>query len=388
MMNLKIRTFASMTALALTLTLPATAQEAGERKQMDMLSIAPVTLRQDLLQGVYEAIEVPERNELWVASTKSFDKAAPGFVDVLDATDLRLLRRIELPRRAFAMTYDQTRGHVYVGNTMDGSLTLIDAASSLIIDTIQLGKADGEGFEHTRMIEVDRESGRIIVTSPSETGTAWIVDPAADNAVQRIDNSGLWTAGLAVDEKRGRAYTTGGGLNEVLVLDVKTGERITTFSTGDTTAEGAAESKHFFVNAALDGDGKRLFAADANSGALYVFDTDSGMVVATAEIGLGTLDVAYASKQDLLFVTYRGVSREEPQGSGGVVVLNGADYTHITDIPLPAHPNSLTFGDDGDALFVTVKAPMESEHPLYREGGGDSVLRIDLPKLSALLATK
>lgn len=376
----------TMTALALCLSLPAAAQEAAEGGKSDLRQLAPAFLRQDLLKGVYEAIGIPGLNQLWVASTPSFDKGAPGFIDILDATDLRPLRRIELPRQAFALAYDGARGIVYVGNTMNGSLTVVDVASGMILDTIQLGKPEGEGFEHTRMIAVDPVTGRVVVTSPSEDGAVWVVDPAQGNAVQRIDKSGLWTAGLAVDGKTGRAYTTGGGINEVLVLDLKTGERAGSFATGDTKAEGADASQRFFVNAALDADGVRLFAADANSGTLYVFNTESGAVEATAPIGPGTLDVVYSGVNDLIAVTYRGVSREAPEGSGGIVLLNGSDYSRIADIPLPAHPNSLSFDEGEKTLFLTVKAPMEKEHPLFREGGADSVLRIDLQKLKDQLA--
>lgn len=387
-MTMKTRVCGAMTALALCLALPAMAEEAVPAEKVDLMQIAPATLRQDMLKGIYEAVSIPGQNQLWVASTPSFAKGTPGFVDILDATDLHPLRRIELPRQAFAMAYDQAHGRVYVGNTMNGSLTVIDAASGLIADTIQLGRPDGEGFEHVRMIEVDPGTGRVVVTSPSEYGTAWIIDPANGNAVTRIDNSGLWTAGLAVDAKAARAYTTGGGMDEVLVLDLKTGTRIGTFATGDTKAEGKEASQHFFVNAAIDTARNHLFAADGNSGALYVFDTASGKVIATAPVGLGTLDVNYSAKADLIFVTYRGASREKPEGSGGIVVLKGADYSRVADIPLPAHPNSLTFGEEGEVLYVTVKAPMEKDHPLYREGGGDSVLRIDLSKLKDLLPTK
>ncbi|MGO4852271.1 YncE family protein [Phaeovulum sp. W22_SRMD_FR3] len=382
-MQLKTRITGAMTALALSLAVPAAAQEATA--QVDLAQIAPAALRQDLLKGVYGAVEIPGRNQLWVASSPSFEQGTPGFVDILDATDLRPLRRIELPRRAFALALDAARGRAYVGNTLDGSLTVLDAASGLVLDTIQLGKPDGEGFEHTRMVRVDPGSGQVFVTSPSDTGTLWIVDPDRQGAVQRIDDAGLWSAGLALDAARGRVYATGGGISEVLVVDAATGAGIGSFSTGDTKEAGGEASAHFFVNAALDTEGKRLFAADANQGALYVFDTETGAVIATAPTGLGTLDVIYSDKRDQIFVTYRGVSREAPSGSGGIVVLDASDYARIADIPLPAHPNSLVLAESGDALFVTVKAPMEKEHPLYREGGGDSVLRFDLDKLATLL---
>lgn len=72
------------------------------------------------------------------------------------------------------------------------------------------------------------------------------------NAVQRIDDVGLWAAGLAHDTERSRLYVSGGGIEEIAVLDSATGERVSAISTGDTTEPGAEASRHFLLNLALD----------------------------------------------------------------------------------------------------------------------------------------
>lgn|GEM_PF-90140 len=378
--NLRSRSAGIFTAICMLATTPPLAA-AGELAPSD---IAAAMLRQDAIRGVYEVIEAPDLDTVFVASTPSFDDGTPGFVDLLSAKDLELKGRIELPRRAFALGLDHKRGKLFVGSTLDGSLSILDAKTGALQDTVQLGRKDDDGFEHTRMIEVDEESGKVFVSSPSTAGTLWIVDADKGNAVQRIDNAGLWAAGLAHDPASGRVYVSGGGTKEILIVDGSSGERIGNFSTGDTTNEEPDASRHFFVNLALDGKGRRLFAADANSGQLYVFGTQSGNVLKVVPIGKGTLDVIYAEAFDQIFVTYRGADRENPHGTGGIVMLGGEHYAELTRIPLAAHPNSLAIGDHGKALLVTVKAPMEKTHPEYRENATDSVLRIDLEKLSAL----
>jgi len=378
------RTAGMMTALGLLLS-PALAQDNSGAKVLPEAAIAQAAIRQDIIHGIYETVEAPELGALFVASTPSFDAGRPGYVDLLDPAGLSPIRRVELPRRAFALAMDHQRGKLFVGNTLDGSLSVLDAKSGVLLDTVQLGKPEGEGFEHTRMIEIDEASGRVFVSSPSESGTLWIVDTEADNTVTRIDDAGLWAAGLAHDPASGRVYVSGGGIDEVLIVDGKTGERVGKISTGDTTETGKDASKHFFVNLALDAKRGRLFAADASSGQLYVFDTAGGKVEKIVPIGLGTLDVLYAAETDQIFVTYRGVDREKADGTGGVIVLSGEDYAPQVSIPLPAHPNSLALGDGGKALFVTVKAPMEKEHPAYREGAADSVLRFDLAALGGAI---
>ena len=372
----------ALTAMAVLLAVPSFAQD--KTAALGLPEIASATLKQDLIRGAYELVDAPA-GALVVASTPSFAKGTPGYLDFLDRDDLSAIRRIELPRRAFALGVDRERGRIYVGNTLDGSLSVVDAASGLLLETIQLGKADGEGFEHTRMIEVDQASGRVFVSSPSETGTLWIVDPAEGNTVRRIDDAGLWAAGLAFDPATNRIYLSGGGIDEIGVFDAVSGERADAFSTGDSTEPGKDGSKHFFINLALDAPRNRLLATDGNTGALYVFDTTSGKVVKTVPIGTGALDVAHAPDAGMIFVTYRGASHDKPEGTGGLVVLGDEDYSVLANLPLAPHPNSLAVGEEGGTLFLTVKAPLEKEHPLYREGGLDSVLRFDLTKLREML---
>ncbi|QRZ16233.1 hypothetical protein JWJ88_20920 (plasmid) [Paracoccus methylovorus] len=103
---------------------------------------------------------------IFVASVPSFDKGTPSVIHVLDAGNLRPIRQIQLPRRAFALALDRSTGRLYAGNTMDGSLTVIDAKGGQILDTIQLGLKDEEGgFEHIRMIALDEDKGLAFVRS-------------------------------------------------------------------------------------------------------------------------------------------------------------------------------------------------------------------------------
>ncbi|WP_313350905.1 hypothetical protein [Paracoccus sp. (in: a-proteobacteria)] len=230
------------------------------------------------------------------------------------------------------------------------------------------------------MIALDEGRGLAFVTSPGRKGVVWIVDTKAGKLVHRIEG-GLWTAGAAYDAGAGRFYASGGGVEEISVIDAASGKRIGAISTGDTTEEGENASQHFFVNLAIDTEAQRLFAADAGKGELYVFDIASGEVLATVPVGLGTLDVIHNPARKEVYVTYRGATREEPFGQGGIVVIGTEDYQVKQRIPLPTHPNSLEVSEDGGTLFVTVKVSHDEKHPDYRNGALDSVLRIDLDRL-------
>ncbi|ABL73194.1 YncE family protein [Paracoccus denitrificans] len=363
--------------MALALAMPAAAQDAPtEPAALTAAQFAPAVIRTDSIAGAYEVVHWAEAGLVFVASVPSFDKGSAGFIHVLDANDLRPIRRIQLPRRPFALALDRSAGRLYAGNTLDGSLTVIDARGGQILDTIQLGQPEGEGFEHTRMIVLDEEKGLAFVTSPGRKGVTWIVDTRAGELLHRIEG-GLWTAGAAYDAGAGRFYAGGGGIEEIAVIDAASGERVGAISTGDTTEEGEDASQHFFVNLAIDAEGQRLFAADADKGALYVFDIASGKVAAQVPVGPGTLDVAYNPARSEIYATWRG----EKAGTGGLAVIDAGDYAVKQRLSLPTNPNSLEVGEDGRTLFVTVKAPHDKEHPDYREGAMDSVIRVDLERL-------
>jgi len=235
------KTTLSVGTLALCLAmgaLPLAAQQSnGEPAALTAAQIAPALIRTDAVLGAYEVAHWAEEGMLFVASSPSFDGDVPGYVHVFDASDLRPIRRVQLPRRAFALALDRSTGQLYAGNTLDGSLTVIDAKGGTILDTIQLGQPEDKGFEHVRMIVLDEQRGLAFVTGPGQKGVTWIVDTKARKMLHRID-TGLWTAGAAYDAGAGRLYVSGGGIEEISVIDVASGQRVGGLSTGDTSEEG------------------------------------------------------------------------------------------------------------------------------------------------------
>lgn len=339
---------------------------------------------QDTVKGAYEIVHSAELGQVFVAASPAFGDGTAGYIHVLDDTDLRPIRQIQLARRAFGLALDHTTDRLYVGHTMDGALGVIDAKDGLLIDTIQLGQPDAEGKpEHTRMIALDEARGRAFITSPTGEGIVWIVDTKTNHLLHRIDNAGLWAAGAAYDPDAGRFYSSGGGIEEISVFDADSGDRIAGISTGDTTQPDKASSAHFFVNLAIDIEGQRLFAADASTASVYGFDIASGEVLARIPIGAGTLDVAFNKERREIYATYRGATREEPNGSGGLMIINADDYSVKHMLPLTPHPNSLEVAEGGKLLYVTVKSPYEKTHPDYIDGAMDKVVRIDLEALQA-----
>lgn len=372
---------ATVAVLAATLALAAcqSTPTAGASSSASAAGSA-LAVRQDSLKGVYEVVHSPAQASVFVASTPAFEAGTPGFVYRLDANDLSLKQTLQTPLRAFALGLNRATGTLYVGNTLDGSLTVIDTASGAVRQVIQLAQKDAEGkVPHTRKVLVDEKRNRVFVTSPGREGKVWIVDGARGVVLHTLENTGMWTAGAAFDETANRLYVSQGGTDEVLEIDPEAGRVLRKFSTGDTTVAPTKpeESKHFFVNLALDSRGQRLFATDPTTDQLYVFDIRTGKVLRAIPVGKGLLDVVFNPVRSEVYTTHRGVSRSEPDGVGAVTLIDAASLAVRRTVSLPVHPNSLAVTPDGQTLYVTVKSPRD-KHPAFVRGGNDSVVKIDL----------
>ncbi|MGO3890636.1 MAG: YncE family protein [Paenalcaligenes sp.] len=369
---------AAMTVLAGCQSVP----ELRQQSVIEQLSSVSM-LRQDNIAGAYEVAVATGVDSVFVAAVPAFEPKSGGMVHRLDPRSLQVVQSIQLPRRAFALGYNPTSSTLYVGNTLDGSLTVIDAKNGEVKGMIQLGeRVENEKGQisapHTRKVVVDPLRNQIFVTSPDTEGLVWIVDGKTNSVRHTIATDGPWPAGAAFDRANNRLYVGQGGLNEVVVINPDNGEIITKFSTGDTTSTNPKESKHFFVNLTIDEAGQRLFAADANTGSVYVFDLNTGNVAQTIAVGEGLLDVAYSEQRNEILATNRGVSRGSPAGTGSLTVIDAENYSVKRRVDLPVHPNSVAVSANGQTAYVTVKAPHGNDHPAWRKDAQDSIVRIDL----------
>ncbi|WP_422508638.1 YncE family protein [Stenotrophomonas sp. GZD-301] len=338
--------------------------------------------RKVVAQGLYELAYSPKVDVVYVASSGGFgDTASPPQLLLLDPTNLDLEAQIPLERKAFGMVLDDANNRLYLGNTVDTSVTVVDTATHKVLGIVQLmekkvGKDGKAAYTHDlRELVVDGPANRLYVTGHSGEGSVlFVVDTQSLKVIDTIPGLGNAKApGLALDAKGKRVYTSN-LLAELVVVGTDSGKVEQRFPIG-------AEQP---MNIALDPAGKRLFVTDQGSemirkyqasssgfaskhpgNRVLVLDRATGKELASIPTDAGPLGVLLDAKRKRLYVTNRE--------AGTVTAYNSNTYKPVATYAVPTHPNSLALDATKNVLYVTIKNGDKDA-----EGSRESVARIAL----------
>lgn len=362
-------------------TSPSTTQSptAQNAPNIAQLSPAPQVLQQAIAPGLYELAYSPNQNALFVASAGGFGPDAPASQLLrLDPQTLAVQAQTELPLRGFGVALDDAANRLYVGNGLEGSITVLDTRTLQPVGVISLADkitgSDGkEKFaHHFRQLVLDPANNRLYAPGFSGTDSALYVVNTKDLKVEKVlPGFGPVTTGVALDAQGKRLFLSNlrGGLYEVSTTDLSI-----------TNAYQVQADQ--LINLVFDANSGRLFATDQGLPAinerrqkaepsftptpgnrLIEFNPNTGAIVQSAAAGQGPIALVFDPASQHLFVTNRG--------SGSVTVHNAKDLAVEQTIALKDHPNSLSYAPAQQVLFVSVKNGQGSA-----KGAPESVARI------------
>ncbi|MDS1139204.1 YncE family protein [Pusillimonas sp. SM2304] len=280
--------------------------------------------RQAIAKGVYELVYSPKRNAVFVASSGGWgDQADPAKIVRLNPDTLAVEAEIPLQRKAFGLALDDAAGRLYVGNTVDTSLTVVDIAAQREVAVIQLEQkvkgADGkERYQRDlRQLVVDPDNHRVYIAAHAfEHGSVlYVVNTDTLQVEKRIEGLGNAKApGIWLDAATNRLFVTDQGSKSL-------GEYIAKTVPGYSS----------------NGKGNRV----------VVLDADTGAVQASVPTGEGPLQLWLDAKRKRLYVTNRS--------AGAISVHHSDTYELLDTIPVPTHPNTLAQDAERNVVFVTIK---------------------------------
>lgn len=312
---------------------------------------------QPLGHGVYELAYDRGQKALYAASAPSFDKhKTAGVVFRLAADSLRIDEKIASERRAFALSLDEENHILYLGNALDGSLTLLDTQTNRVIKTLQLSDDSApEKQAHVREVVLDKLNQRLYVSGIGRKGQGllWVVDTRKQQLIDTLKN--IDPVGFAVDTSGEKVYAvTGNG--ELVTLDGKTSKLLSRVKVDP------AESEHYFLNIALNSAAGVGYIADTNTRDVLVVRLDSGKLVDRIA-SPNSIAVLYHAGRDEIYVTHRN--------DRSISIIDAKTNRLKHTIKTTAMPNSLVLSADGGTLYASVKQDEKSDLDDY-------VLKIDL----------
>ncbi|WP_225784761.1 YncE family protein [Xenophilus sp. Marseille-Q4582] len=327
--------------------------------------------RQAVARGIYELAYSPRQNAVFVASSGGFGAdAAPAKVLRLNPQTLAVEREIPLARKGFGVTLDDAAGRLYVGNTVDLSVTVVDIVNNRVVGVVQLeekvagkdrnGKDVQRYARDLRELAVDPVNKRLFLQGHGGGETAsvlYVVNTETLKVDKVIPGLGLAKApGLAFDAAGQRLFVTN-LLGELITISTRTLEVTQRIQTD-------AEQP---MNIAFDAATQRLFVTDQGAenirkyqgssipgfvskhpgNRVAVFDANTGRQLHSFATGAGPMGILLDAPRKRLYVTNRE--------AGTVSLYDSASYAPLGTVSLPTHPNSLALDAQRNVLYVSVK---------------------------------
>ncbi|WP_172893257.1 YncE family protein [Buttiauxella agrestis] len=343
--------FIALTVALLMSSLSASAKPLPEK---DFLTVP-------MGNGVYELAYDASQNVLFAASAPSFDKdKTDGLIYKLNPDTLKASGKITTKRRAFATVLDAENHILYIGNTLEGSVTLIDTRSGKEIKTVQLSDlSNPKEIIHTREMVLDKKRQRLYVSGVTQKGIIWVIDTQKQQHIATIENMGEYPTGLAIDEEKGRVYAVNGS-GELIILDASDNKIL-------SRTQVEPQKKHFFLNIALDDNKERAFITDPDLPNVLVVSLKDGKIIHQIDV-INSLAVMYNAARNEIYITHRNAQL--------ISIVDSKTYKVKASISTTALPNSLALSADGNTLYASVK---QGEKEMGKQP--DYIIKVDLNKI-------
>lgn len=324
------------------------------------LAVQAEDLNQAVGKGVYELAVSPKDNALFVATAQN-SSGDGGTVFRLDPATLAVQQSINTELKSFGAAINSQTNVLYIGNTVNGSVTAIDASSGKVLNTLVLDsrkRSETVRPLQPRQVAVDAKTNRVYITGLGPQSVVWVVDGSTLKLVSTIPNTGKMGTGLAVDSDAQKVYVTNGD-GELVTINART-------NAIEKKQKIDGDKEHFFLNIALDTRGQRAFLTDSKQAQVLVVDLRNQQVIQRIDVP-ESLAVLFNGDRDELYVTHRK--------AGEVSIIDASSYKVKRTVKTPALPNSLALSADGKVLYVSVKQPGSRKAPPKNP---DSVMRITL----------
>jgi len=239
-------------------------------------SLPPVTLLKTTylpdIVGDFDHFAVDlKRNHLFVSAEVHHS------VEMFDLKTGEHLQSIGGLKTPHSLAFDVQKDELLVADGGDSALIILDAGDYHRKDRIQLidgsatGKSDSPDAAYYDTKTHLYYIGNGGISANLDTSTISIFSPTEGKIIDEIKVPGGNLESMVVDDARARLYVNVRDRKQIAVVDLKTKQVISTWTAPDMNRNTALT---------LDPVAERLFVAGRNPGLIYIFNVDSGQVVA------------------------------------------------------------------------------------------------------------
>ncbi|AEV71714.1 YVTN family beta-propeller repeat protein [Mycolicibacterium rhodesiae NBB3] len=250
-------------------------------------------------------------------------------VSVIDAATNTVTATIDVGDTPFGLAVSPDGAAVYVSNSADGTVSVIDTASNTVTATVAVGTNAGQ-------LVVSSDGARVYVANTAED-TVYVIDTES-NAVLSTFATGDAPGGMALSADGATLYVANNLAGTVSVIDTVTGGLIDTVDVGD-----------FPTMLLLSPDGSLLYVAD-DAGfvdTVSVIDTATNTYVDVIEGAPDPLGLAISPNGTYLYVANFG-----NYAYNTLTVFNTSTEAIVATITVGNGPTFVTISPDGDYLYV------------------------------------
>jgi YVTN family beta-propeller protein len=133
-----------------------------------------------------------------------------------DATDFAVLPAIDVGDGPWGVTYDPANNYVYVANSLDDSLSVVDAATHTVVGTLT------DAFNQPFHLAVNINNGKVYVANAGNNSVSVVEGTTVGKVVQLWDSGQPY--GIAVDETRDTIYVATVQTNRIVAIGPLNGQ--------------------------------------------------------------------------------------------------------------------------------------------------------------------
>jgi hypothetical protein len=271
-----------------------------------------------------------KRGRLFVANTIN------GSLDIVDVKAGKLLEQVPEQARIRGVDYSPGLDRIFVGNGTGGICNVFDGSNYRLLKSLALGEdADNVRYNpHTRRVYVVHADRELAVVDADGY--------AVGEPIELPKSLGAFK----VEASRPRMYVNAKAAGLVVAIDAEKNRVVGRFPVAPAAVN---------ASLAIDEVHRRLFVGCRRGPAVVVMDSDSGRILASVPIPGGVDDLWYDARREQIYASC---------GDGAIAVIRRVEDDHyepLAEIPTARGARTSFFDGDGGRLYLAV--PRHAERP-------------------------